>query len=85
MTGGGLPRAVLALAAAVFGAAGALFLLHPAVVALAGIELTTATARNDVRAVYGGLERFIIRSRAQKRHSTPALTCRRSGLVRKPL
>jgi Domain of unknown function (DUF4345) len=25
-------------------------------VAVAGIELTTATARNDVRAVYGGLE-----------------------------
>jgi len=49
-------RWALALSAAVFAAAGALFLAAPGVLALAGIGLAGATADGDVRAVYGGLE-----------------------------
>ena len=51
-----LPRWVLLTSAAVYSAIGGAFLAAPAGMArLVGVELTSATADNDVRAVYGGV------------------------------
>lgn len=49
-------RAVVALSGAVFAGTGLLFLLEPATVEWVDLPVSTATARNDVRAVFGGLE-----------------------------
>ena len=52
-----LPRVLLALGAAVFGAFGLAFTLFPtALAALVEIEAATPTARADLAATYGGLE-----------------------------
>ncbi len=49
-------RIVVGLAALLFGAAGAAFLLQPSLLSSIGIELLSASAKNDVRALYGGAE-----------------------------
>ena len=52
-----LPRFLLALGAATFGAFGLAFALFPTeMAALVGIAATTPDARADVAATYGGLE-----------------------------
>lgn len=51
-----LARWVVGLSCAVFAAAGLPFLLLPAqMTSFVGVSLTTVTADNDVRAVYGGV------------------------------
>jgi hypothetical protein len=51
-----LPHLVLLGSAAAYGSIGGAFLAAPASMArLVGVELTSITADNDVRAVYGGL------------------------------
>lgn len=49
-------RLVLGVCALVFLGGGALFTAQPGVVAAVGIELGGVDARNDFRAVYGGME-----------------------------
>lgn len=49
-------RLLLVLAALLFGAAGLSFLLRPDLLESIGIEMRSASAKNDVRALYGGAE-----------------------------
>jgi len=51
-----LARLSLALAALAFGGFGAWLLVQPEALAALGVDLTTATARTEVRGFYGGLE-----------------------------
>ena len=52
-----LPRVLLALGVATFGAFGLAFTLFPtALAAFVGIEAVTPSARADIAATYGGLE-----------------------------
>ena len=49
-------RVVLGLCALLFGAAAVTFGGFPSLLSAAGIKVTSSTAQNEVRAVYGGLE-----------------------------
>ena len=51
-----LPALSLDLAAVAFAGAGLVFLARPDLLALVDLAPATATARSDVRAVFGGLE-----------------------------
>jgi hypothetical protein len=51
-----LPRVSLVLTALAFGGFGALLLLRPETLAVVGVDLTTPSARTEIRGFYGGLE-----------------------------
>jgi len=51
-----LPRVILGLAAVMFIVIGVWFMSDPSAVELIEVEAPTATAKTDVRAVYGGLD-----------------------------